>query len=176
MEEKKTNKKTIILASIGVLLVLLFSFFATSIKEKQEKEALREDILTTAQKESKSISEKEQKPFVDITIDEYLEIYGKQDTSLVLIYKTNCNYCKIAEPILKNLIYQYNLTIYGMNIDNFTSEDKKKLLESDEYFTQGLVTPLLLIVKEKKFVDKVEGLLDQSHYKEFLEAYDFIKK
>ena len=89
MEEKKTNKKTIILASIGVLLVLLFSFFATSIKEKQEKEALREDILTTAQKESKSISEKEQKPFVDITIDEYLEIYGKQDTSLVLIYKTS---------------------------------------------------------------------------------------
>ena len=72
--------------------------------------------------------------------------------------------------------HQYNLTIYGMNIDNFTSEDKKKLLESDEYFTQGLVTPLLLIVKEKKFVDKVEGLLDQSHYKEFLEAYDFIKK
>ena len=56
-------------------------------------------------------------------------------------------------------------------VDGFSEEDKANLLNSDKYFQKkdGMPTPLLLLVKNSKIIDKVEGLISKDEYIEFFD-------
>ncbi len=164
--------KSKILIIAGVILglgLLVASFF---LGPKQEHFKLLEDpnaILINAQQESSAVKDNERKKFIQINVNEYLEMYKKNETNLILISRTGCQYCQIAEPILQNISKKYNLKIYNLNTTDFTEEDIEKFLGSNETFQSGVGTPYLFIIRQEKIIATQQGLTDYEHYVKFLQ-------
>lgn len=168
------NKKTF--GIIGIVLVVILLIVSCSIKPDKEEKS-KDDIQTiinNAQKESENVKEEEKKEFTEINIDEYLNKYNGEEKSIVLIGRPTCHYCQIAEPILHNIAYKYDLNIYYLNTDNFQDGDSQKLVNSDSFFSEGFGTPLLLVLSNGSINSKVDGLTDTNHYVEFFKSNGFI--
>ncbi len=134
-----------------------------------------QSILEKAELESKNVKETEQKDFKMINLATYIEYYASDEDILVLLARPTCHYCQIAEPILKNLAYKYDIEINYLNTDDFTEEDNNNLMASDEFFSSGYGTPILLYIKNNSIIDKVDGLTNSDGYIEFLRTNGFIK-
>ena len=175
------NKKILIIIGICLLGGLLcLSFFVGNDTNQPAVETLSEDpneIIKNAQTQSANIKDSEKKDYKEIKMSDYLEYYAGSESKIILIGYPTCPFCQIAEPILKNLAYEYDLEINYLNTDNFTDEDEATLLQSDEYFreNEGFGTPLILIVKDNKILNKIDGLTDRGHYKKLFEEEGFIK-
>ena len=165
----------IIVSILLIVLLLLSALVGTKEKEDQTLSNDPEVVYANAQKESASVDSKEQKEFIGIDINQYLEMYNGTDKKIVLIARPTCHYCEIAEPILKNIAYLNNLDINYLNTDELTEEDSNTLTTSNEYFESGLGTPTLLIVGNSTIIDHVDGLTDKAHYIDFFKKNEFIK-
>lgn len=175
--------------AVGVILVCALCYFASSAVSAEAGDNYSEsdnssssaansaaDMTARAQEESANVPDDEQKDFNDIDIDEYLDLYEGSKNSIVLFSRPTCGYCQIAEPILHHIAYQYDLTINHINTDEISSDDETKLVESDEYFSGGFGTPLLLVVSNGEIVDIVSGLVDTESYVSFFTDNGFISE
>lgn len=186
------NKKIVtgIVIAVGVILVCALCYFASSAVSAKAGDNYSEsdtnsnnsatsgssasDMTSRAQQESANVPDDEQKDFNDIDIDEYLDLYDGSEDSIVLFSRPTCGYCQIAEPILHHIAYQYKLTINHVNTDEMSSSDETKLVESDDYFSDGFGTPLLVVVSNGEIVDMVSGLVDTENYVKFFTKHGFI--
>ena len=169
------NKEIIFV--IGIILVSLIIIYTLGKSDNNIKNESKEaqTNLEKAEHESKKIKKKEQKDFKMINLATYLEYYTSDEDILVLLARPTCHYCQIAEPILKNLAYKYDIEINYLNTDDFTEEDNNNLMASDEFFSSGYGTPILLYIKNNSIIDKVDGLTNSDGYIEFLRTNGFIK-
>lgn len=164
---------------IGILVLLVVAIVVSGIiSVKNDSEEISNDgdeIYNNAQVESAAVKENEKGDFIQIDINQYLEMYNGSEKQIILIARPTCHYCQIAEPILQNLIYEYKLNINYLNTDNFEENDQQTLINSDEKFSNGLGTPTLVVVGEGQIYDAVDGLTDKAHYKEFFKKNGYIK-
>ena len=171
------NKKYFGIIGIIVLLIVLMICITLDPNKKEHK--LTNDpeiIMQNAQEESEEFkNSKEQKSFTEINMDTYLEYYSGSEKKIILIARPTCHYCQIAEPIISKLAYEYDLEINYLNTDNFQEGDVNKLIASNEMFSEGFGTPLLLIVKDNNIQDSKNGLTDYAHYKKIFKDNKFIK-
>ena len=173
------NKELFIV--IGIIIVSLILIFAFSSGNKSKSNNLTTDsndvnsILENAEKESESVKSNEIKELNNINVSDYLEFYAGEESKLVLVARPTCHYCQIAEPILQNIAYKYDLEINYLNTDDFTEEDDKRFTESDESLKNGIGTPLLLNVGDNRIIDRVDGLTDSNHYIKFFKDNGYIK-
>ena len=177
----KDNKLLIIVAVVVIVGLLGLTFLidggSTTKKANINTDELSNDaatILANAQQESASVKESQKKEFNQIDVTQYLEYYDGSEQKLVLVARPTCQYCQIAEPILQNISYEYNIEINYLNTDEFTESDQASFLQSNELFTSGFGTPMLLIVHDSTIIDKVDGLTDYAHYVVFLQQYGYI--
>ena len=174
------KKKTFII--VGVVLVIILLIAAMSIGEKKGSSTDvttsndASTIVANAQKESDAVKDDEKKEFTQIDVDKYLEYYKGEENTLILIARPTCHYCQIAEPIIQNIAYKYDININYLNTDEFKDDDQEKLVNSDDTFANGFGTPLLLVVSNNKIVDSVDGLTDNAHYTEFFKKCGYIKE
>lgn len=180
--EKGKLIKTILI-SLGIILVcaLCFLVSANSSEEYQESSPTEDasdegSVIEVATKEAGEVSDDERKSPTEISIDNYLEMYDGEGSNLVLISRPTCQYCKIATPIIENLIYEYNIEMGYLNPDNMSDEDTSKLISSDDYFSEGYGTPLVMVVGDGKITDKIEGLVTRDSYIAFFKEYGFMEK
>lgn len=174
----KKEKSIIIILIIVLVIILGVGLFTGEKKESKKSTSLSNDvevILSNAQKESKNISDKEKKEFIMINTEKYLDYYKADNKTIILLARPTCHYCQIAEPILANIAHEYDLDINYLNTDEFTQEDKETVINSDAYFSNGLGTPILLIVSNEEIVDVVDGLTDTAHYLDFFKKNGLIK-
>ena len=188
MNDKSKKIVIGIVVAVGVILVCALCYFASSAVSAKSGDNYSEsdsssnsnndaaNMTARAQEESANVPEDEQKDFNDIDIDEYLDLYDGSKNSIVLFSRPTCGYCQIAEPILHHIAYQYNLTINHVNTDEMSSDDEANLVESDDYFSGGFGTPLLLVVSNGEIVDMVSGLVDTESYVSFFTDNGFIKE
>lgn len=171
------NKEIFIV--IGIIIISFILVFAFSVKSKSNNSVNDSNdvnsILENAEKESNSVKSSELKELNNINVSDYLEFYAGEESKLVLVARPTCHYCQIAEPILQNLAYKYDLEINYLNTDDFSEEDDKRFTESDEFLKNGIGTPLLLNVGKNKIIDKVDGLTDSAHYIKFFKDNSYIK-
>ncbi len=191
---KKNNKKVIkieidqskiiktILIVAFVVIICLIGFFVSnskSITYSDGTETATEEeqnlILEQATKDAGEVSDDERTQPKEISIQDYLDLYKADTYSVVLISRPTCQYCKIATPILENIIYESKVEINYLNSDNFSEEDNKTLISSDDYFESGYGTPLLLIVGKNEIKDQVAGLVDKETYESFFIQYGFME-
>lgn len=180
IEIEKKKLIQIVIIVIGVLLVCMVSFAISNSNSEKYKDSSTaqtsdDDILKLATKEAGEVSDNEREQAKEISIDEYLELYNGDSKKIILLSKPTCSYCKIAIPILENIIYKYKVEINYLNVGELSSEDSKKLTNSSEYFSEGYGTPLIFIVKSGEIVDKIDGLVTKESYIEFFRQYEFME-
>ena len=178
----KTLKIALIIIGVVIVLVLAFavggngsSSSTTSPNQQTNLSTNPEEIIANAQSESESIKDNEKKEFTQISLTQYLEYYAGSEPKIILLARPTCHYCQIAEPIIQNVAYEYNIDINYLNTDDFTEDDQKNFIYSNDEFKEGYGTPLLFIVKDNQIIDKVDGLTDKAHYKEFFRLHGYIQ-
>ena len=167
------NKTRTIFIVILVLMIVLAGVAIVFSVTKDDRSANK--LLGNSSKEADEIDSKHMRDFKIIDVDKYLELYNSDKTRVIIIGRTGCEYCSIAEPILKNISYEYEVDFYYLSIDTFSDDDGTKFLESDEYFKEkgGVNTPTILIVN-KGIVDMNVGLDDTEGYEKFFKDNNII--
>ena len=164
---KKNGNIVIAIVIVVVFLIALSFLVGTKENDPNALSSNPEVIMANAEKESKEVKEEEKKAFNYINIDQYLELLAGDEKSIILLARPGCEYCQIAEPIIQNVMYQYNLEINYLNTDDFDSDALGKFIDSDEYWSEGFGTPMLYLVQKNGIIDVVDGVTDRGHYKEF---------
>ena len=166
---------------LGLLLVLILvvvvSLFIGGNKDTKSKKLSNDSevVYKNAQQESEAVKESEKKDFIQIDVNKFIEYLNGESSMIVLVARPTCGYCQIAEPIIQNVAYEYDLNINYLNTDNFSEEDSDKFLNSNEMFKDDFGTPTLMIVSNNSIIDSV-GLTDYAHYVDFFTRNSFIKE
>ena len=189
---KKDNKKQdnsklikICVVTFSIILVCAVCFsISLSNGEKYTKNSTTSDsstssddndILKTATEEAANISDDERKSPDPINIDEYLEYYSGSTNTVVLFARDSCEYCKLATPILENIIYESDVDLKYVDLSTLSDDDKTKLASSNDYFKEGISTPLLVVVGNNSMTDYIEGLSTKENYTSFFKKYGFME-
>ena len=179
--KKKEQIKTV--AIIVLLLVIVFggSYFASEVKSNKNTSSKtttttdKQKDTTTDSDDNTEISEDKQAELNSIDIDKYLSLKKGSEKSIIYISRPTCHYCQQEDPIMKNIVYETKITVNYLNTDELDDDGNTKLIKSDDYFSEGYGTPLILVVQKNKIVDKIEGLTSKEDIVSFFKKYDFIK-
>jgi predicted bacteriocin transport accessory protein len=109
-----------------------------------------------------------------INYSELKEKIENKESFVLYIHKTGCTHCENYEPILKEVLNDYNLTIYSLNTANLSDSESNSVKE--KFDLQG--TPTLIYVKNGS-ADTVGSLIGEQTYdntKEFLIEYGYINE
>lgn len=133
------------------------------------------DLLTFLQ-DNGFVKEDASLPMRYIDYKKYSEILKYDDTRIVVVGQTGCQYCIKSKPILNQIISDFGIKIYYLNITDLSSDDKVKFNDSLEYLKNTeWGTPLTLILKKGKVIDSANGLLDYDGYVELFKKNNIIK-
>lgn len=178
--KKKEQLKTVAIIILVLIIVFGGSYLASEIKSDKNTSSSKtttsdNNNTSTDSDNSSSISEDKQAELNSIDIDEYLSLKKGSDKSIIYISRPTCHYCQQEDPIMKNIVYETKITVNYLNTDELDDDGNTKLIKSDDYFSEGYGTPLILVVQKNKIVDKIEGLTSKEDIVSFFKKYDFIK-
>lgn len=118
--------------------------------------------------------EEKLKEYTSINVDQYLRYYKEDKDRIIIVGNAGCQYCKAAAPILKSIMYKYDLDIYYVSTDDFTEETEEEFMSSNELLN-SFATPFLFVVSNNQIKDSLEGLREEKEYIEFFKNNGFIK-
>ena len=177
--EKKEQIKNATIIILVLVIVFGGSFLASEMKSDKSKSnntttPNKQENTTTSNDDE--ISEDKQAELNSIDIDKYLSLKKGSDKSIIYISRPTCHYCQQEDPIIKNIVYETKVTVNYLNTDELDDDGNSKLIKSDDYFSEGYGTPLLLVVQKNKIVDKIEGLTSKENIVSFFKKYGFINE
>ena len=178
ISKKKLFKTLALFTAFLLFLIICFSIseeYKESSSSEETSETDSDSGLQDIIQEAGEISDDEKTEPNEISIDRYLELYNGSENKIILLSRPTCQYCQIATPIIENIIYKYGVEINYLNTDELGDDGNTKLISSDEYFSEGYGTPLVLVVGNGKIVDKIEGLATKSEYISFFKRYNFME-
>ena len=109
------------------------------------------------------------KEYVQITLDEYLDIIKKDGYHLMFIGSDSCSYCDMFKESINESLKDNNYNVYYLNIQDVSQEEVSKLYETDSYFTEEeWGTPLTFLYKDGKRIDVLNGYVETSELNKFL--------
>ena len=166
---------------IVLLLVIVFgaSYFTSELQDDGSSKTSTTATNTASNSgndSSSDIPEDQQSDLDNIDIDEYLDLKKGDEASIIYIARPTCHYCQEEEPIVKNIVHDYNVTVNYLNTDELDDEGQAKLIKSDDYFSEGYGTPLLLVVKDNKIVDILKGLSTKETIIDYFKEHGFINE
>lgn len=126
-------------------------------------------------KEENNISvsdEKNKTEKVDITYDEYTKKLENNESFVLLLYQTGCSHCESFEPKLNNIIKEFDLTIYGLNLANLS--EKEYAVVKNKTFISG--TPTTVFVKDGSVDEKMIGDKDEQDIIDFLVEIGYLEE
>lgn len=175
-DNKSDNKKTILI--IALLVIFFIGIFVVSNNSGKGKYGETSGSLSTgdAQSESANIKEEEMGELTEIGIDDYLALYKGENAAIIYIGRPTCSHCVIQQPIMRYMVYKYGVQVNYLNTDELDEKGITKLQKSDDYFSEGFGTPLILIVKGSEIVDVSEGETSIEDLTEMFKKYDLINE
>lgn len=165
--KKETVEKVKNTTIVVLVLIIVFgaSYFMSELQECDNggNTTTTSSANNSSSNDSSDISEDEQGDLNEIGIDEYLDLKEGSEASIIYVARPTCHYCQEMEPIVKNIVYEYGVTVNYLNTDELDDEGQAEFIKSDDYFEEkgGYGTPMLIIVKDDEFVDVLEGLTDK---------------
>ena len=131
---KKETVEKIKSATIVVLvLIIVFgaSYFTSELQEcdnngsstttsSTDNNSSNDSSTTTST--SSDIPEDEQGDLNEIDIDEYLDLLKDDKASIIYVARPTCHYCQQMEPIVRNIVYEYGITVNYLNTDELDDE------------------------------------------------------
>lgn len=98
--------------------------------------------------------------------DELNELLDKKDKVILYFFKKDCMACNNFKDILNKFIIEENIKVYAIDINSagFNYTD----LITDYNLT---MTPSVLILKTGDELKRIEGVISENKFKDFLENY-----
>ena len=112
------------------------------------------------------------KTYTSLSYSEYEEKLNKEDTFLLFLWQTGCSHCEDFEPKLKDVIAEYNLEVYGLNLADLSEDEYAKV--KNKTFISG--TPTLVYLKNGKNEEKLVGDKSKQILLDFLTKIGYIKE
>ena len=180
--KKETVEKVKNTTIVVLVLIIVFgaSYFMSELQECDNggNTTTTSSANNSSSNDSSDISEDEQGDLNEIGIDEYLDLKEGSEASIIYVARPTCHYCQEMEPIVKNIVYEYGITVNYLNTDELDDEGQAKFIKSDDYFDKkgGYGTPMLIIVKDDEFVDVLEGLTTKDTAVQFFKDNGLIEE
>lgn len=171
-----SSKKQDQMKTAAIIILVLVIVFGGSYLASEVKSSKTSTKSTSSKSSSDTTDEDKQAELNSIDIDEYLSLKKGSDKAIIYISRPTCHYCQQEDPIIKNIVYETNVTVNYLNTDELDDDGNSKLIKSDDYFSDGYGTPLLLVVQNDKIVDKLEGLTTKENIVSFFKKYNFISE
>lgn len=174
--------RNVVIAVLVVILLIILFVLGNNNSKSYSKDTSSNTGNTSTQTtsgvadEASKISDDEKGDLTNISIDQYLDLLKDDKYAIIYIGRPTCSHCHNQEPIMRYMVYKYGVTVNYLNTDELDSEGQNKLQKSNDYFQSGWGTPLILIVKDNKIVDKFEGETSIEDLKTMFEKYDLIAK
>ena len=103
-----------------------------------------------------------------IDVKEYNKLVKSKEASVIVVGQSTCSYCVKAKVILNEVASKNDIEINYLNLSYMTEDDYADFTSSFEYFqSDSWGTPVTMIVKNGKIVDKLEQLVTEEEYIEF---------
>ena len=161
MKKEDVEKlKSVTIVVLVLIIVFGASYFTSELQECDNGGSTTTSSTNNSSNDSSDIPEEEQGDLKEIGIDEYLDLKEGSEASIIYVARPTCHYCQQMETNVKNIVYEYGITVNYLNTDELDDEGQAKFIQSDDYFDEkgGYGTPMLIIVKDDDFVDVLEGL------------------
>lgn len=174
--------RNVVIAVLVVILLIILFVLGNNNSKSYSKDTSSNTGNTSTQTtsgvadEASKISDDEKGDLTNVSIDQYLNLLKGDKYAIIYIGRPTCSHCHNQEPIMRYMVYKYGVTVNYLNTDELDSEGQNKLQKSNDYFQSGWGTPLILIVKDNKIVDKFEGETSIEDLKTMFEKYDLIVK
>ena len=114
-----------------------------------------------------------------IGYSEYKELIEKGDITVVVLGQTTCSHCISAKPVLSRVAGTNNIRINYLNITEMSSDEYQSLTDNLKDMgyenSEGIGTPLTLVIENKKVVGVIEGENPPSYFTRELKKYGAIK-
>ena len=108
--------------------------------------------------------------FIDITYAEYEEKIDSEKPFMVVIVNNGCGYCEMYIPVIEEVVSEYKLPIYKLNLANLTNDEYNKLSNSNSYLKrEKWGTPTTLLMQGSQVIDSIGGYTEKDSVVDFLE-------
>lgn len=107
--------------------------------------------------------------FSKININEYKELYKKEELQYIYITKNNCTYCELIDPFVFNLEKDYSIEFKTLNISGLSSKELSYLKNSNSAFEDDWEAPMLISIKDGKEISSVKGYKEYQVLKKFVD-------
>ena len=108
--------------------------------------------------------------FIDITYDEYEEKIDSEKPFMVVIVNDGCGYCEMYIPVIEEVVSEYKLPIYKLNLANLTNDEYNKLSNSNSYLKrEKWGTPTTLLMQGSQVIDSIGGYTEKDSVVDFIE-------
>lgn len=150
----KIKKSDLILIG-GVILVILISLLAFN-GNKEEIE-----VPVTLEGDP-GINE--------ITYAEYEDKIDSGKPFIVMIVNDGCSYCEMFVPVMTEVVEEYSIPVYSLNLAILTSDEYNSLSNSNSYLKRNeWGTPTTLLMQGKTVIDSIGGYVEKATLIEFME-------
>lgn len=148
MQIIKNNKNIIIVLSIIIVLIIAIMYFFGFFEKKNY--------------------------CTEISLNQLEEKMNNKETFIIFFGSTTCSHCKDFQPTLNQVIKDYDVTIYYLNVHNLSKEENNELLNLINY---GSSTPQLYFVKDGEYsqYNKLSGARSYKEVVEKLKKNGYIK-
>lgn len=119
----------------------------------------------------------EEKGLTEISAKEYKDLLNGDEVSLIYIASPTCGYCAQQEPIMKQLVNEYDVTVNYLNISGISDSEGDEVYNSyaemqmKNYQLDGVRTPTILLVQKGKVIDMNLGAMSLDNLVKFIEKY-----
>lgn len=160
-EVKKVNKEqvqSVIIVILSLIIVFGLAYFVPELRNCGS--CTSEEVELT-----------------DIDLEGYKELLNDDEVSLIYLASPSCGYCQQQEPIMEDLIREYNFPVNYFNTSTMTSDEAEEVyklygsMQEERYEVDGLRTPTILIVQKGKLLDMNLGNIELEDLVDLLEKY-----
>lgn len=171
--EKKTNNvegrtklekiQTVIIVILSLILVFGLAFVIPELKN-----------CGTCVKKEVSLN--------NIDMSEYKTLLNGSEVSLIYLASPTCGYCQKQEPIMKQLVNDYDFTVNYLNTSSISNAEADEVyslygsVQEERYSVDGVRTPTILLVKDGKLLDMNLGNINLTELVSLIGSYTEINK
>jgi predicted bacteriocin transport accessory protein len=102
------------------------------------------------------------------------EKLNNNDTFFFVVVREGCQYCEKFLPTVENVVKEYNLTGYSLNLSSLSSDEKNEF--DKEYNVSGTPTTIFITDgKEASILQRLVGNQSEDKLVQKLKSNNFIK-
>jgi len=175
-KEQIKKIKTGLIIVLGLLVFFGATYFVSENigdRSKDKTKVEQKENTNPLLEEGEVLREEEQSELTAVTMNDLRGILESGDKKLVMLGTEECYWCIQQKPILKSIVYKYNVQIGYMDLSLLTSDEDAELRSLHESL-QAFGTPTFIVVDQGKVVEVSVGGMTTSEVIGLLKQYEII--